>query len=623
MSLAEKSRVYDFVAALHAQFPLMSADAAALATATATWQTRIDAEYPPGTPAHEWAGAFSQQQLERRLIELASASPRSSAQKPVDRGVVFRKVYPDGRGDFENVEPLPGVEREHTRFYTARSPAAERQMLIKYLRETGPAAEYHRAAGILAEYRRFNVFRDPNVVNVYDAGWLEDDHQKRHPFVAMERLDARTLYQWRNDRAAPPTLAENVAAVQTLAAALGRLLNVSESHVREVFGDQTSAEVKLMHLDIKPDNVMVLDDADGRPQPADAQTLRLIDFGSAGTAATALALGTDEYAAPERFHASPPPPNPTWDVFALGGVLYFLHTGKNPPSVSQFTTRDWSSWLANVDLGDTDINLVFRKCLAYDHRERYASARELAEDLFDWLRRRPLRHARRYSWWEREKLLIERCRKFDRLIDQTTFIGQASLLFGGILAASAALYAGRVAAGFPACDVFLNLGSATNTLLFALTIACAWVVGFRRSALKSFLPLAAVIVAMSLTIFLAEPANMLKPTIEELNRAVVFAVPVMAVFMITQACSTPLWSVMQIPGWLLLALSPVIAALARQSWFRDYTVVILLLAEAAGTVNFAAWARSLADAEAAREADEALRLPTPATKPTEVNPPSA
>ena len=82
----------------------------------------------------------------------------------------------------------------------------------------------------------------------------------------------------------------------------------------------------LIHRDLKPDNIMLLEDQ---------QSIKMIDFGTArdlGRTAKERGAGktrvyTEGYAPPEQIVGKPEPRS---DLFALAGTLYHLATGKAP-----------------------------------------------------------------------------------------------------------------------------------------------------------------------------------------------------------------------------------------------------------------------------------------------------
>ncbi|MBR5888341.1 MAG: ankyrin repeat domain-containing protein, partial [Akkermansia sp.] len=81
----------------------------------------------------------------------------------------------------------------------------------------------------------------------------------------------------------------------------------------------------LLHLDIKPNNILV--DPKGTPI--------LIDFGAARSAIAhhprSKCLITEGYSAPEQF-SNTEAPGPWTDIYALGATCYYLLTGQNPPN---------------------------------------------------------------------------------------------------------------------------------------------------------------------------------------------------------------------------------------------------------------------------------------------------
>src|SRR5262249_33605318 len=119
----------------------------------------------------------------------------------------------------------------------------------------------------------------------------------------------------------------------------------------------------------------------------------------------ALVVGTAEYMAPEQADARPELLGRPTDVFALGAVLHELLVGQPP-----FRGRNKFDTLRKV-LGEEpvrlrrlrkgvpgDLEAVCLKCLEKDPRSRYASARELAEDLHRYLAgQRTV--ARLAPWW--------------------------------------------------------------------------------------------------------------------------------------------------------------------------------------------------------------------------------
>ncbi|HAK95648.1 MAG TPA: hypothetical protein DCM87_11750 [Planctomycetes bacterium] len=152
-------------------------------------------------------------------------------------------------------------------------------------------------------------------------------------------------------------------------------------------------EKGVIHQDVKPSN-LVFDD-EGR--------LCLLDFGTAQIRkrpheeeAASGALGTPLYASPEQLDAGRGAIGPQTDVYSLGASLYEWATLRPP-----FVAEDYHNLRRKV-LTETpqpaheknpavprELSAIIAKALARDPGVRYASAKDFADDLRRFLRRRP------------------------------------------------------------------------------------------------------------------------------------------------------------------------------------------------------------------------------------------
>lgn len=166
----------------------------------------------------------------------------------------------------------------------------------------------------------------------------------------------------------------------------------------------------IVHRDLKPANILITDE--GQPL--------ILDFNLAGireplSEQKAFFGGTLPYMAPELLQAClerRPLVHPRGDVYALGVILYEMVTRRRP-----FPVPNGSFWsVVELMLADRSapppspravnpdvspgLDAIIRKCLQPDPIQRYATARELHDDLQREFEHRSLRHAAE-PWWYR------------------------------------------------------------------------------------------------------------------------------------------------------------------------------------------------------------------------------
>jgi Flp pilus assembly protein TadD/TolB-like protein len=168
-------------------------------------------------------------------------------------------------------------------------------------------------------------------------------------------------------------------------------------------GLQTIHEAGIIHRDLKSQNIMLA----SRNESTRAV---LMDFGLARELSAPISstqtdlsepgviVGTPNYMAPEQFEGKEL--SPATDVYALGIVLYELVTGKHPFQASSpieaAVLRGRRPCLASSIRPGLPhrFDEIICKCLEFDPKRRYPSAKEVAEDLQShlfsvaWLRRK-------------------------------------------------------------------------------------------------------------------------------------------------------------------------------------------------------------------------------------------
>jgi serine/threonine protein kinase len=235
------------------------------------------------------------------------------------------------------------------------SPVAVKLMSPALLRDETARIRFRREARATAR------LRGPHVVAVHDFG--EDDGV---PYLVMEYLVGGTL----QERVANRRLELPEAALFADHACRGLAL----AHAHDV-----------VHRDVKPSNLFIA-------EVAGQSVLKIVDFGIAravldeqdgSVTRSGVIVGSPAFMSPEQ--ASGEPATAASDVWALGSVLYWMVTGREP-----FAGRMLSETLHRVRTaqftppGDiapqlpSELDAFFAKAFNLEPARRFQSADELA-----------------------------------------------------------------------------------------------------------------------------------------------------------------------------------------------------------------------------------------------------
>jgi tetratricopeptide (TPR) repeat protein len=270
--------------------------------------------------------------------------------------------------------------------YKARQIDLGRQVAVKVIRAGAHASAQERAR-FHAEARAVARLRHPNIIQIHQVGDWDGC-----PFFSMELVDGESLDKKFGGAGASPN--ESARLVETIA----RAMHHAHGH-------------GIVHRDLKPSNVLL--DADGVPKVTDFGLAKLLDASEHQTANGGL-LGTPSYMAPEQASGQDQEIGPAIDVHALGAILYELLTGKvafrgrTVAEILERVRQDEPAPPCRLATGiPRDLEIICLKCLQKDPHLRYATARDLAEDLRRFLGGEPI-HARPSSSWERCAKWIKR-----------------------------------------------------------------------------------------------------------------------------------------------------------------------------------------------------------------------
>jgi Protein kinase domain len=151
-------------------------------------------------------------------------------------------------------------------------------------------------------------------------------------------------------------------------------------------GVQAAHRSGVLHCDIKPANVLLA--ADGSPKLADFEFAVL---SASEPASLAPRRGSPAFMAPEQLDAEAPI-GPPADVYALGGVLYFLLAGRVPNRAEggdAVAVLRGLSPRASLDAPEP-LRAIVLRALSLNPAERHHAPAELAADLERFLAHQPI-----------------------------------------------------------------------------------------------------------------------------------------------------------------------------------------------------------------------------------------
>lgn len=244
--------------------------------------------------------------------------------------------------------------------YRALDPVLDRMVAIKTINLELPKAERAEyEARFYQEARAAGRLNHPNIITIYDIGRTD-----RLAYMAMEFLEG-----------------EELRAVLTPGMPLP-LMQGLDICMQVADGLAYAHDNRVVHRDIKPSNIMVVRDG----------WVKIMDFGIARLhesevkTMTGLIMGSPKYMSPEQVTGARP--DARSDIFSLGVVLYEILTGTSP-----FTGESIHSIMYQIIHFQPPppsrinrqvpemLDLIVAKALSKKIDERYASAKELANDL--------------------------------------------------------------------------------------------------------------------------------------------------------------------------------------------------------------------------------------------------
>ncbi len=290
--------------------------------------------------------------------------------------------------------------------YKARQLSLNRLVALKMLRAGG-----HLDPDRVARFRRETEvaarLQHPSIVQIFEVG--ESDGVA---YFSMEFVDGGNLAQRLAGYPQPPIQAAPLVEV------VARCVHAAH-------------EKGIVHRDLKPANILLSTASGqgvevipfGHPKVSDFGLAKLLQIegvsglGGDYQTASGAVMGTPSYMAPEQAEGNLQEIGPATDIHALGAILYETLTGRPPfmgrtlvETLEQARTHEPVSPRRLISSIPRDLETICLKCLHKDPHKRYASARDLADDLQRFLNVEPItarlpgRIERIWRWCRRKPL---------------------------------------------------------------------------------------------------------------------------------------------------------------------------------------------------------------------------
>ncbi|MCY2962424.1 MAG: protein kinase [Planctomycetota bacterium] len=254
--------------------------------------------------------------------------------------------------------------------YQARQVNLNRIVALKMIL-AGELANEAEIKRFYAEAEAAAALDHPGIVPIFEIGEHEGQHFYSMAFVPGDSLANRVA-----GGPVPPT--EAAQLMHKVAEA------VEYAHSRGI-----------IHRDLKPGNVLI--DSTGQPRVTDFGLAKQLARGSELTG-TGQILGTPSYMPPEQAAGDPDKICRQSDVYSLGAILYCLLTGRppfqaaNPIDTLQQVLKQEPVPLRQLNAQvPPDLETITLKCLEKDPQARFATARELGEELDRFLAGTPIK----------------------------------------------------------------------------------------------------------------------------------------------------------------------------------------------------------------------------------------
>lgn len=228
-------------------------------------------------------------------------------------------------------------------------------MRVKF-KDSDKAEMYHRGLEVFVNEARVlgTMSTDPVIVNVSDFF-----RENNTAYIVMEFLQGMTLAEYMNKKGRLFEESQALSIVKSIANPLHEL-----------------HELGLLHRDISPDNVMLMED----------DSVKLIDFGAirqyAGHDQKSMSVLVKPGFAPPEQYDNKRKQGPWTDVYALAATYYYLVTGKQPvPSMDRLKEDTLVTLHERNSALSEKISQVMEHAMVLDYQNRTQSMTDFVKEL--------------------------------------------------------------------------------------------------------------------------------------------------------------------------------------------------------------------------------------------------